>query len=161
VSTINGLPAHVLLVHLVVVLAPATALLLVLCGVWPAARRRLVWVMVSATAITAALTPLTIDAGEWLQRRLGDPPDVATHARLGETMLYVSVGLAVGAASVATLHVWERHRGPARLMLRITLAAVAVVIGVAAAGQVYRIGESGARVAWADQISPTASATQP
>lgn len=160
-STINGLPAHVLLVHLVVVLAPATALLVVLCGVCPAARRRLVWVMVSSAAISAALTPLTIDAGEWLQSRLGDPPDVATHAQLGETMLYVSVGLAIGAASVSALHVWERRRAPAGLVLRITLAAVTVVIGVATAGQVYRIGESGARVVWADQISPAATATPP
>ncbi|GJF10521.1 hypothetical protein NGTWS0302_07600 [Mycolicibacterium cyprinidarum] len=114
-----------LLVHLVVVLAPVTALLLVLCGVWPAARRRLVWVMVFSAAITAALTPLTIEAGEWLQSRLGDPPDVTAHARLGETMLYVSVGLAVGAASVAALHVWERRRAPAGLILRVTVAAAA------------------------------------
>lgn len=147
--------------HLVVVLAPATALLVVVCGVWPAARRRLVWVMVSAAAITAALTPLTIDAGEWLQSRLGDPPDVAAHARLGETMLYVSVGLVVGATLVAALHLWERRRAPVGLVLRVVLAVVTVVIGVATAGQVYRIGESGARVVWADQISPAASATQP
>lgn len=148
-----------LLVHLVVVLAPVTALLLVLCGVWPAARRRVIWVMVCAAAITAALTPMTIDAGEWLQRRLGDPPDVAAHARLGETMLYVSVALALGAALVAALHLWERRRAPTGLMQRIALAAVTVVIGVAAAGQIYRVGESGARVVWADQISPTASST--
>lgn len=158
---INGLPAHVLLVHLVVVLGPATALLLVLCGVWPAARRRLVWVMVSCAAITAALTPLTIDAGEWLRSRLGDPPDVATHAGLGETMLYVSMGLAIGAASVAALHVWERRRAPTKLMLRVGVAATTVLIGVATIGQVYRIGESGARVVWADQVAAAATATPP
>ena len=39
-STVNGLPAHVLLVHAVVVLVPLTSLLLVLVAVWPAARRR-------------------------------------------------------------------------------------------------------------------------
>lgn len=132
-----------------------------LCGVWPAARRRLVWVLVSCAAITAALTPLTIDAGEWLQSRLGDPPDVAAHARVGDTMLYVAVGLAIGAALVAAIHVGERHRGPARLVLRITTAAITVVIGVAAIGQVYRIGDSGARAVWADQISAAATATPP
>ncbi|WP_006243300.1 hypothetical protein [Mycolicibacterium tusciae] len=41
-STLDGLPAHVLLVHFVVVLAPMTAVLLVVCAVWPAAQRRLV-----------------------------------------------------------------------------------------------------------------------
>ncbi|MFZ2177676.1 MAG: hypothetical protein WAW17_27340 [Rhodococcus sp. (in: high G+C Gram-positive bacteria)] len=41
----NGLPAHVLLVHFVVVLAPLTAILLILCALWPAARRRMVWLI--------------------------------------------------------------------------------------------------------------------
>jgi hypothetical protein len=42
VTTIAGLPAHPLLVHLIVVLAPGTAVLEILCALWPAARRRLV-----------------------------------------------------------------------------------------------------------------------
>src|SRR4029079_13585923 len=41
--TVNRPPSHVLLVHFIVVLAPLTALLATLCAVWPAARRRLVW----------------------------------------------------------------------------------------------------------------------
>ena len=41
---INGLPAHVLFVHVLVVLAPLTALLEIACAVWPAVRRgQLVW----------------------------------------------------------------------------------------------------------------------
>ncbi|WP_233625292.1 hypothetical protein [Actinoplanes sp. ATCC 53533] len=40
-GTVNGLPAHILLVHAIVVLLPLAALLLVLTAVWPAARRRL------------------------------------------------------------------------------------------------------------------------
>lgn len=37
----NGLPAHILLIHLVVLGIPVAALLTVLSAVWPAARRRL------------------------------------------------------------------------------------------------------------------------
>ena len=40
-QTVNGLPAHVLLVHAIVVLLPLSALLLALTALWPAARRRL------------------------------------------------------------------------------------------------------------------------
>ena len=36
-NVINGLPAHALLLHLVVVLVPLTALLEIVCGSWPAA----------------------------------------------------------------------------------------------------------------------------
>lgn len=37
-TTLAGLPAHALLVHGVVVLAPLTAVLAILCAVWPARR---------------------------------------------------------------------------------------------------------------------------
>ena len=63
-STFNGLPAHVLLVHFIVVLAPLTAVLAIVCTFWPAARQRLVWLVLTLAVITAGLTPLTTDAGE-------------------------------------------------------------------------------------------------
>ena len=158
VATIGGLPAHVLLVHAVVVFAPVAGVLLVLCAVWPAARRCAVWLAVGLVVVTAALTPLTIDAGQWLQNRLGAPPDVAAHARLGDSMSYVAIALVVGAAAVTGIHVWERMRAPAAPTVRIAVAVVTVAIGVGTVIQVYRIGDSGARAAWADQISATAPA---
>lgn len=42
-DAINGLPAHVLLVHFIVVLTPLTAVFAILCVLWQAARQRLVW----------------------------------------------------------------------------------------------------------------------
>ena len=49
-----------------VVLAPSTALLEILCALWPAARRRLVWLVVAFAGVTIVLTPVTVNAGEWL-----------------------------------------------------------------------------------------------
>ena len=46
-TTISGLPAHALLVHAMVVVAPLTALLGILCALWPAARRHLVWLVLA------------------------------------------------------------------------------------------------------------------
>ena len=46
-TTITGIPAHALLVHAIVVLAPLVALLEILCAFWPAARRRLVWLVLA------------------------------------------------------------------------------------------------------------------
>jgi hypothetical protein len=40
-SLVNGLPAHILLVHFVVVLVPLTALALVFCVIWPKAAQRM------------------------------------------------------------------------------------------------------------------------
>ena len=58
-TTITGIPAHALLVHAIVVLAPLTALLEILCAFWPAARRRFVWLVLALAAANLVLTPLT------------------------------------------------------------------------------------------------------
>src|ERR1700681_1050281 len=143
-STFNGLPAHVLLVHFIVVLAPLTAVLAVVCAVWPAARRRLVWLVLALAAATAVLTPLTTDAGEWLERQIGRSPTVHAHAKLGDTMIFFSVALFVAALLLVFVHVRE-HRGRAMKSVGSWLiAAVVIVASVATAVQVYRIGDSGA-----------------
>jgi hypothetical protein len=151
----------VLLVHLLVVFAPSTGALLVVCGVWPAARRRLVWVVAAAAAAIAVLTPLTVDAGEWLQDRLGTSPDVTAHARLGDTMVYVSAGLVAGALLVVALHLRDRRASPPKAAVTALVAVLAVAVGVAGIVQVYRIGESGARAAWADRVSTVTPSTTP
>jgi hypothetical protein len=66
-STINGLPAHALLVHFIVVLAPLTAVLAIVSAVWLSARQRLVWLVFALAVVTSILTPLTTQAGEWLE----------------------------------------------------------------------------------------------
>ncbi len=68
-TTITGIPAHALLVHAIVVLAPLIALLEILCAFWPAARRRFVWLVLAFAAVTLVLTPLTTEAGQWLYNK--------------------------------------------------------------------------------------------
>lgn len=64
-NVINGMPAHALLVHFVLVLVPLTALLGIVCGLWPAARRgQLMLLTLILAVVTMALTPITIDAGD-------------------------------------------------------------------------------------------------
>lgn len=156
-STFNGLPAHPLFVHFIVALAPLTAVLAILCAVWPAARRRLVWLVLALSLVTAALTPLTTEAGEWLEHRVGETPLVQTHAELGETMVYFSLALVVSAALLALMH-FREHRGKAMSTAASAVAAVVVLVaGIATIVQVYRIGDSGAQATWADRAVAPAS----
>ena len=148
VSTFNGLPAHVLFVHFIVVLAPLTAVLAILCAVWPAARQRLVWLVVALSLITAVLTPLTTEAGEWLEHRVGGSPAVHAHAELGDTMIYFSLALLVAAALLAVWHVTTVRGRSLSTVLTVTVAAFVTVAGVATVVQVYRIGDSGATATW-------------
>lgn len=57
-GTVNGLPAHILLVHAIVVLLPLAALLLVLTALWPAARRRLAGPNAILSLLVLALVPV-------------------------------------------------------------------------------------------------------
>ncbi|RJO79432.1 hypothetical protein D5S18_02565 [Nocardia panacis] len=151
-STLNGLPAHVLLVHAVVVLIPLTAALLILCALWRAARSRLSWLVAVLALGCLILTPITIRAGEWFENRLGNPPDVRHHADLGATMTYFAVALFVGALLVLLVH-WRESRGKSfAAPIVAVLAVLAIAAGVAATWQVYRVGDSGAHAVWGDRL---------
>lgn len=150
---INGLPAHPLLVHFIVVLAPLTAALAILCAVWPAARRRLVWPTLALAGITLVLTPITAEAGEWLYNRVEDTELVEKHEHLGETMIYFSIALLVAAVLLAFVH-HRSSRGNNSKALSLIVAVLVIGVGAATSAQVYRIGHSGAESVWSDALLP-------
>ena len=76
-NTIGDIPAHPFFVHFIVVLAPLTAILLVLCAVWPAARERLVWLVLALSVVVTVLTPLATEAGYQVLKAGGSAIDAA------------------------------------------------------------------------------------
>lgn len=168
-STVNGLPAHVLLVHAVVVLLPLCALLLVLTAVWPAARQRLAGPNALLSLFVLALVPITTDAGEWLESRVTETGLVEKHAELGDTAIWVA--LPVAAMAVA---VWWRDRearvgasvggrtylAPGSATVTKVIAILAIVVAGAAIFDIYRIGDSGARSAWQGEFRAAAIASR-
>ncbi|AYJ47014.1 DUF2231 domain-containing protein [Rhodococcus sp. P1Y] len=152
-STTDGLPVHILLVHFIVVLAPLTAVLAIGSSIWPAMRNRLVWLVAVLAVVTLVVTPLTTDAGEWLEKRVPESASVETHAELGDSMLYIALGLALVAALLVAQHIRDRRGTQPVKWQSIAGIVFAVVIGVATIVQVYRIGESGARAAWEDAFT--------
>ena len=186
-TTLNGLPAHVLLVHAIVVLLPLAALLLVLSAVWPAARRKLAGPNALLSLLVVVLVPITTDAGEWLERRVAASPLVRTHTELGDTALWVAIPVAALA-----LVIWWRRReslsaglsaapraaehdsgrpvvtsrvatprrtflAPASKAVTIVIAVLAVVAAGAACYDIYRIGDSGAQASWQGQFTAATS----
>ncbi|MDT7744872.1 MAG: hypothetical protein QOE59_3950 [Actinomycetota bacterium] len=177
-TTVNGLPAHILLVHAVVVLIPLSALLLVLVALWPAARTRLVWPTALLSVLALISVPLTTDAGEWLERRVARSELVRTHTELGDSMLPWAIALAVVALVVLARHLGSgrtavgRHEGPGAalaesrpstrdhqvggLVVTLVVGVLAVVVAVGSVVTVYRIGDSGSRAAWTGQFTQQA-----
>lgn len=99
-TVINGLPAHVLLVHAVVVFVPLAAILLICSALWPAARRRLGIITPITALIAVAIIPPTTHAGEWLIQRVDKNPELHTHAHLADTLLPWAIGMFVVAAAL-------------------------------------------------------------
>jgi hypothetical protein len=125
VNTISGLPAHVLLVHAIVVLAPLTALLEILC-ILPAVRRRLMWLVLVLAVVTAGLSPVTTGAGQWPWRwwwsrsswRRCTSPRAA-----------------------------RKSAGP------VIVAIIALAVGISTIITVYRIGDAGSRAVWGGELT--------
>jgi hypothetical protein len=148
-STIAGIPAHALWVHLIVVLMPATALLETVCALWSAARRRLVWLVLVMAVLLMVTTPITINAGEWLYRQQKHHTAVLqTHVDRGEQLTYYAVALLVIAVALAVMH-WRQDRSDSvPSLVTIAVAVLALVVGIASTVAVVRTGDPGARSVW-------------
>src|ERR1700761_5271244 len=152
-STINGLPAHILLNHFVVVLGPLTALLAILCALVPAARRRLIWLVLLLAVVTLVVTPLTINSGSWLAAKVGASPPVDRHAELGETLTYYVAAQAAIVLLLAAVHVRQMRGHTVKLVLQGLVGLLVIAAAAATLIQIYRVGESGARAAWGNLAS--------
>ena len=164
-TKVFGLPAHVLLVHAVVVLVPLACLAVVLHAVWPTARSRLGIVTPGLALVSLVLVPITTNAGEYLQDHQSITSQtilakINKHEQLGNQLLYYAIPLFVLAVGVWVL---GRYRDGAvvpgiaaeRTAVRAVpgwltgvVAVAAVALGVATTIQLYRIGDAGAHAVW-------------
>jgi len=159
-STFQGLPIHALLVHFIVVLVPLTAILAILCAFWPAARERLVWLVLALAVVTTGLSPLATNSGEWLEGHIEESELVEKHAEMGDTMLYFALALLLAAVLLTIAHV---RSGRGRALTTAVSAAITVFVVVASLAtsvQVFRIGHSGAESVWGDALSADTGAAQ-
>lgn len=160
-TIIDGLPAHVLFVHALVILVPLTAVLEIVCALWPAARRgQLMWLTVMLAVFVTVLTPITSYAGEWLyDLRPAQSPVLQRHAELGDTLIYFAVALLIVAVALVALRIAERRDDDRRRVLYNSIVAViALAVGISSMVQVYRIGDAGAESVWGSEIAHLTSA---
>ncbi|MGD1174128.1 DUF2231 domain-containing protein [Mycobacterium seoulense] len=154
-TVVNGMPAHVLLLHFVLVLVPLIAVLEIACALWPAARRgQLLWLTLILAAGNMVLTPITINAGEWLiDLRAKPSPILQEHADRGSTMVYFSAALLAAALVLVALRVAERRSGTGRAGARAIVAVLVLAVAIASMVQIYRVGDAGAQSVWGDEIA--------
>jgi uncharacterized membrane protein len=162
-NVVNGLPAHVLLLHFLVVLAPLTALLEIVCGLWPAARRgQLLWLTLILATATMILTPITINAGQWLYDLRSNPTHILReHAERGSVMIYFSAALLAVAVLLVALRLAERRSEKRRPAIHIIAGITVLAVGISSMIQIYRIGDAGAQSVWGGEIARLEKAKAP
>lgn len=163
---IDGLPVHPLVVHAVVVLLPLACLGTIAIAVRPAWRGRYGVLVVACAAAATALIPVATSSGEALEQHVGDP---GTHAELGGELIWFAIPLLVLSTALVWLHRRQKRATadqpseravaatgrPSRFRTATRIVAtLALVAALAASVQVYRVGDSGARAAWGDQVQP-------
>ncbi|MCZ4498076.1 MAG: hypothetical protein JWQ74_629 [Marmoricola sp.] len=146
---INGLPIHPLVVHGVVVLLPLAILGTIAIAVRAPWRSRYGHLVVGAAAVATALIPVATSSGEALEKHVGDP---GKHAQLGDQLIWFAIPVLLLSLALVVLDRRASTRQVAPALLG-TVAVVAVLASLAAGVQVYRVGDSGARAAWGDQVS--------
>ncbi len=144
-DTIGGLPAHILLVHVVVIILPLTAAAAVLGSIWPAAQRKFTFLTPLGALVGLIAVPLTVRAGEALARNLGGvSPALARHITYGGRVLPFAIAL-----FLVTLGQWAYLRwGARRRWLSVAVAVVVILVAGATAGQVALTGDAGSRAVW-------------
>ncbi|BCW69678.1 hypothetical protein [Arthrobacter sp. NicSoilB8] len=153
---IGGLPAHVLLVHAVVVLAPIAGLAAIIYAVTPRWWGYLAWPLGVLSLGLVPVSLLTAQAGEQLEKARPASALVHEHAQQGDVLKVVSVifFVLVAAMLVVTYEPFSRRlaflgslRG-SRLVRGVLLVAGAVAGGFFIYQSIIT-GHSGAASVWA------------
>ncbi|MEU4774704.1 DUF2231 domain-containing protein [Micromonospora sp. NPDC023644] len=156
---ILGLPAHVLVVHAVVVLVPLLALLSAAYVALPRFRSRLDW----AVALLAVAAPVSafvaVESGEeltdaFVARGMQGPilEQILAHSRYGDVLFRWVLPLAV--ATLLLLVATSGHRRVPKLPAWVTpvLSVAVVALGVVSIVYVYLTGHSGAETVWGNTL---------
>lgn len=148
-DTIQGLPLHPLVVHLVVVLGPLAALMLLAHALVPRWRGGLRWPTLLLAAVAAASAWVAVQAGQNLRDRLGEPTfDHAAKGQLAAIAVYTFLG-----ATVLVVLLLCRPGATG------ALNTLGVLVAVGAVGflmvTVLLAGHSGAESVWQEQVAAT------
>jgi hypothetical protein len=147
VLTLDGIPLHPLVVHVVVVVLPLAGLGAMLLAVRPAWRRIYGMPVLLLALVSTAAVPLASETGEQLERALppGNPL-VRVHEQRADTLLPVAIAFVV----LLAIAVFA-DRIAALASIRLLPGGAAVLAGISGAvviGLVVWIGHAGATAVW-------------
>lgn len=144
-----GLPVHVLITHVVVVLLPLSAFALIALVFLPKLRKNYSLLTLIGLGVSVVAAFIAKESGEALSYRVGTP---SVHTEWGEKTLFVAVLLFISALVWQFLLKKKNKYGYLIGYLAVILAITALVIS-------YLAGHSGAKASWEKRINPVSQAT--
>jgi uncharacterized membrane protein len=161
ITSIFGLPAHPLFVHVPVVLVPLAALGAVLM-LWPNLRAKFGWATVVLAFVGLVFTQLAIGSGQTLEEFRPETPLLNHHVEIGENLRPWAL-LLFGFTLAVMLWDWWTKREAAKSeaagsgrsvsattaqRVSLGLCVLAILCGALSTYWVYKIGHSGAKATW-------------
>lgn len=115
---------------------------------------QLLWLTLILATATMVLTPIMLNAGDWLyDLRTKPTPILQEHAARGSVMIYYSIALLVVAIVLVVLRVIERRSDKHRVVTNILVAIVVLAVGISSMVQICRVGDAGAQSVWGGEIA--------
>jgi uncharacterized membrane protein len=154
ITTIMGVPAHPLMVHVPVVLVPLSLVSALLMFI-PRWRERIGWVTVVLAGVALVFTQLAISSGEGLEDHVERSRYLEDHTSIAENLRPWVFLFFLGLLAVMLIDRSLRRRaaaggGTPAGNPRAALAALVVtaLLGVGASFVTYRVGHTGAKASW-------------
>jgi hypothetical protein len=152
-TSLFGLPAHVFLVHIPVVLIPLGALGALLM-LWPGLRQRIGWWVCGILVVAGIATQLAIDSGQSLKDYVRESALVRDHTRIGENirpwlllLVLALVGVMIVDRTLRRRREAPSRRDPLRIV-GVALSILSIVFAGFSVYWIYRIGHSGSKAVW-------------
>lgn len=145
INTMLGLPAHVLFLHVPVVLIPIVCTLIAALAIRPAWRAKFGVATALVATGTMAATILTVNAGEALRDQRGESGTKLTqHAELGGQLRWLIIALTIAFILLLVADQYMTLIPAAAPIIAIAFTALAILTVVWCA----RTGHLGAELAW-------------
>ncbi|CAB4562720.1 unannotated protein [freshwater metagenome] len=149
---ITGLPVHILVNHVVVVIVPLAVITVILAVAFPRLRQSYRYPAVGLAIVGALSAIVAEQSGEALEARVGVAEE---HSEWGEMLPPVAVALAVLSVIWLIVSYMSSSRGK---ILAGVIGGVVIIVGIVAVVITVLAGHSGAQSVWGDRVSQTESA---
>jgi cytochrome b involved in lipid metabolism len=144
-----GLPVHVLITHVVVVLLPISAFALILLVFLAKLRKNYLLLTLIGLGVSVVAAFIAKESGEALSYRVGTP---SVHTEWGEKTLIVAVLLFISAL------VWQ-FLLKKKNRFTFIIGYLAAILAITALVISYLAGHSGAKASWEKRINPVSQVT--